>query len=79
MNFGIYLDKKKDIDYELGCVIEHSGGAHYGHYTALCPIKENSNEYNYQITWYKISDSYWYKNNNDYKGNDAIMLLYKSK
>lgn len=76
MNFGNYLDKIKNKSYQLSCVIEHSGGAHYGHYTALCPINEN--DYNNQSTWYKISDSYWYKNKYDYDGDDAIILLYKS-
>lgn len=78
MNFGNYLGNKKDKNFKLSCVIEHSGGAHYGHYTALCPINDNNCKYNSQVTWYKISDSYWYKNNYDYDGNEAIILLYKS-
>ena len=75
----IYPDKytfesfiNNDIEYNLECVIEHSGGAHYGHYTSLCPINKENN-------WYKFSDTSFYKNNTSYHGKNAIILLYKKR
>jgi ubiquitin C-terminal hydrolase len=61
-----------DTDYNLECVIEHSGGAHYGHYTSLCPINKVNK-------WYKFSDTTFYENHSDYHGSNAIILLYKQK
>jgi ubiquitin C-terminal hydrolase len=71
------LEIKNDYDnknhkYLLKCVIEHSGGAHYGHYTALCPKDKKSN------IWYRFSDSTCYQNNNDFHSRDALILLYKN-
>ena len=62
----------KDNDYTLECVIEHSGGAHYGHYTSLCPINKTNK-------WYKFSDTSFYEHHNFYHGENAIILLYKKK
>ena len=78
-NTIIYPDKytfesfiNNDIDYNLECVIEHSGGAHYGHYTSLCPINKTNN-------WYKFSDTSFYESNSTYNGKNAIILLYNKK
>jgi ubiquitin C-terminal hydrolase len=68
--FESFIDN--DIDYNLECVIEHSGGAHYGHYTSLCPIKKENK-------WYKFSDTSFYENHGAYHGENAIILLYKKK
>jgi ubiquitin C-terminal hydrolase len=68
--FESFIDN--DTDYNLECVIEHSGGAHYGHYTSLCPIKKENK-------WYKFSDTSFYENHGAYHGENAIILLYKKK
>ena len=57
--------------YKLDCVIEHSGGAGYGHYTALIPIDKDNN------IWWRFSDSYWNENNVGYQSDNAFLLLYK--
>ena len=62
----------KNYKYTLECVVEHTGGAHYGHYTALCPKDKINNK------WYRFSDSYCNKYNNDFHSRDALILLYKS-
>ena len=64
-------EKKNNSHYILDCVIEHSGGANFGHYTTLCPIDKKN-----QI-WYRFSDSNWNKYNVDYQSENAIILLYK--
>ena len=75
IDFGEYLYNQESRLYELNCVIEHTGGAHYGHYTALCPIKDN--DYFNDYIWYKFSDSIHSKNLTKYHGDNAIILLYK--
>ena len=57
--------------YKLDCVIEHSGGAGYGHYTALIPFDKDNN------IWWRFSDSYWNENNVGYQSDNAFLLLYK--
>ena len=64
--------KNNDIDYNLECVIEHSGGAHFGHYTSLCPINKTNN-------WYKFNDDNFCESHTTYKGQNAIILLYNKK
>ena len=56
--------------YKLQCIIEHSGGAHYGHYTSLCFISKAKK-------WYNFSDTSFYPNNNGFHGSNAIIILYK--
>ena len=68
--FSLDSSIKNDIEYKLECVIEHSGGAHYGHYTSLCPIDQTDK-------WYKFSDTSYYEHENKYHGSNAILLLYK--
>ena len=63
---------KKNYKYILKCVIEHSGGAHSGHYTALCPKDKTNN------IWYRFSDSYHREIGNDFHSRNALILLYKS-
>ena len=74
-NFNEYVDNKiilkNNNSYKLECVIEHSGGTQFGHYTSLCPMSNNC--------WYRFSDSYGNIHNEGYKSNDAIILLYKAK
>ena len=70
-----YLSLRKNINiknniYSLVSVIEHTGNAKFGHYTALCKISEQN--------WYRFSDSSYTLNLNQYKSSDAIMLLYKN-
>ena len=62
----------KNHKYILKCVIEHSGGVHFGHYTALCPKDKKNN------IWYRFSDSSYYQSNNDFQSRNALILLYKS-
>lgn len=57
--------------YTLDCVIEHSGGCGFGHYTALVPIGKNNS------TWWRFSDSNWNGAFNGYKSDNAFLLLYK--
>jgi ubiquitin C-terminal hydrolase len=52
-------------------VIEHSGGAYSGHYTALCRILDNC--------WYDFSDSYGYMHSQGFESKNAIILLYKAQ
>jgi len=71
------LELKNDYDnknykYILKCVIEHSGGAHSGHYTALCPKDKTNN------IWYRFSDSYHREIGSDFHSRNALILLYKS-
>ena len=71
------LELKNDYDnknckYILKCVIEHSGGAYSGHYTALCPKDKTNN------IWYRFSDSYHREIGNDFHSRNALILLYKS-
>ena len=70
-----YLSLRKNINiknniYSLVSVIEHTGNAKFGHYTALCKISEQN--------WYRFSDSSYTLNLNQYKSSDAIMLIYKN-
>lgn len=64
---------KSEYNYKLECVIQHSGGANSGHYTALCP-KDTSNK-----IWYNYSDEYCNEDdtNTNYQSKIAIILLYK--
>ena len=66
------IDLKVDGNskYKLQCTIEHSGGAHYGHYTSLCYISKVKK-------WHNFSDTSFYPNNNGFHGDNAIILLYK--
>ena len=57
--------------YILDCVIEHSGGVGFGHYTALIPIDKDNN------IWWRFSDSYWNGTNIGYQSENAFILLYK--
>ena len=57
--------------YILDCVIEHSGGVGFGHYTSLIPMDKGNN------TWWRFSDSYWSENNVGYQSENAFILLYK--
>lgn len=63
-----------EYNYKLECVIQHSGGANSGHYTALCP-KDTSNK-----IWYNYSDEYCNEDdtNTNYQSKIAIILLYKN-
>ena len=72
INFRSYCNNTNNNNYSyiLDCVIEHSGNAHFGHYTALCPID------NYHKYWYRFSDEDFYEYEG-YKSNNAIILLYK--
>ena len=63
-------DNKK-YNYSIECVLEHSGGAHYGHYSALCPKDKNNN------CWYRFSDSYCDKTDIGFRSKNALILLYK--
>lgn len=70
------LDIKTDYDnkiynYSLECVIEHLGGVHFGHYTALCKDKKNNK-------WYRFDDSCCNKYNCNFHSKNALILLYKS-
>ena len=57
--------------YTLDCIIEHSGGSGFGHYTALVPFDEDNN------TWWRFSDSYWNEAYSGFKSDNAFLLLYK--
>ena len=61
------------FSYILDCVIEHSGGISYGHYTALAPVDRDNK------IWYKFNDSYCNKYNIGYQSRNAFILLYKLK
>jgi ubiquitin C-terminal hydrolase len=62
-----------EYNYKLECVIQHSGGANFGHYTALCP-KDTSNK-----IWYRYSDEDCNQDdtNTNFQSKIAIILLYK--
>lgn len=62
-----------EYNYRLECVIQHSGGANSGHYTALCP-KDSSNK-----IWYRYSDEDCNQDdtNTNFRSKIAIILLYK--
>lgn len=74
-NFNEYTNNsiriKANYNYKLECVIEHSGGAYSGHYTALCRILDNC--------WYDFSDSYGYMHSQGFESKNAIILLYKAQ
>jgi len=57
--------------YILDCVIEHSGGSGFGHYTALVPNDKDNK------TWLRFSDSYWNEAFKGYNSDNSFMLLYK--
>jgi len=61
----------KIYKYDLECVIEHSGGIGFGHYTALCPKDSNNNK------WYRFNESYCDRENYGYQSKNATVLLYK--
>ena len=63
-------DNKK-YKYNLECVIEHTGGVDFGHYTALCPKDSNNN------IWYRFNESYCDKKYYDFQSKNAVVLLYK--
>ena len=70
-----YLSLRKNMNiansiYSLENIIEHSGNAKFGHYTAICKISEQN--------WYRFSDSSYTLNINQYKSNDAMILIYKN-
>ena len=74
-NFNEYTNNaikiKKNYNYKLECVIEHSGGAYSGHYTCLCRISDNC--------WYDFSDSYGGKHSQGHVSKNAIILLYQAQ
>ena len=74
-NFNEYTNNKIKIkpnyNYKLQCVIEHSGGAYSGHYTALCRIYDNC--------WYDFSDSYGSIHSKGFESKNAIILLYQAQ
>lgn len=61
----------KIYKYNLECVIEHTGGVDFGHYTALCPKDSNNNK------WYRFNESYCDKKYYDFQSTNAAVLLYK--
>ena len=62
---------EKRFNFKLECVIEHIGGAHYGHYTSLCHINSLND-------WYRFDDSSYCQSCSGFKSKNAIILLYKS-
>ena len=66
----LYDNQKESQNYKLNCVIEHSGGAHYGHYTSLCFINSKNK-------WYEFNDTIWNISPDGFRGKNAIILLYK--
>ena len=72
INLKSEYDNNKS-SYTLECVIEHSGGIGFGHYTALAPVDRENN------IWYRFNDSYCDKFNTDFQSNNAFILLYKLK
>ena len=74
-NFNEYTNNtiklKSNYNYKLQCVIEHSGGAYSGHYTALCRIYDNC--------WYDFSDSYGSIHSQGFESKNAIILLYQAQ
>ena len=63
--------ENSESSYILDCVIEHSGGVGYGHYTALIPMDKDNN------IWWRFSDSSWNRTNVGYQSDNAFILLYK--
>lgn len=63
--------EKKESSYLLDCVIEHSGGLQYGHYTSLIPIDKNNNK------WVRYSDNYCNGHDTGFQSRNALVLLYK--
>ena len=72
INLKSEFDNNKS-SYTLECVIEHSGGISYGHYTALAPVDKDNN------IWYRFNDSHCNKFKTDFQSNNAFILLYKLK
>ena len=72
INLKSEFDNNKS-SYTLECVIEHSGGISYGHYTALAPVDKDNN------IWYRFNDSYCNQFKTDFQSNNAFILLYKLK
>ena len=72
INLKSEFDNNKS-SYTLECVIEHSGGINYGHYTALAPVDKDNN------IWYRFNDSYCNQFKTDFQSNNAFILLYKLK
>ena len=77
INYDKNLDLSKFLytkfiskNYNLECVIEHTGSSEFGHYTALCKIKPK--------VWYYFSDSFFHENRSAFYSDNAIILLYKS-
>ena len=71
------LDIKSDYDnkvykFSLECIIEHTGGPRFGHYSALCPQNEEKKR------WFRFSDSFCDKDINNFHSKNAVILLYKS-
>lgn len=62
--------KYESRNYNLDCVIEHSGNSDFGHYTSLCQIKQD--------VWYYFSDTIYKLNRSGFNSENAIILLYKS-
>lgn len=68
----IKSEYENDIkNYLLDCVIEHSGGFSYGHYTSLVPIDTENNK------WIRISDSHCDRTSVGFQSQNASILLYK--
>ena len=63
--------EEKEDNYVLDCVIEHSGGSSFGHYTSLIPLDRN-NDY-----WVRYSDDYCSGKDTGFESKNAIILLYK--
>jgi len=64
---------QKDFSYVLDCVIEHSGGINYGHFTCLIPADKNNN------IWIRYNDSYCYRNDTGFESKNAKIILYKKQ
>ena len=63
--------EKKESSYLLDCVVEHSGGLQFGHYTSLIPIDKNNNK------WVRYSDNYCNGHDTGFESRNALILLYK--
>ena len=71
-NLEIKSEYENDTkNYLLDCVIEHSGGFSYGHYTSLVPIDTENNK------WIRISDSHCDRTSVGFQSQNASILLYK--
>ena len=62
---------QKNFSYVIECVIEHSGGINYGHFTCLIPTDKNNNN------WVRYNDSYCNRNDTGFESKNAKILLYK--